>query len=320
MDTRDSRTSLLWQYCDRLRIGARRHDLRRFRSHGANHKLALFNPARNGVRYLRTLIYHLASSLSEAGWQRLRNTSNRNLIGEPITVTCNGEAVCLDYLQAVLELEFIAAHLTADKPATVIEIGAGYGRTSHVLACNCDLAAYWIVDLPGCLSLSQQYLGLVLPPDIFGRFHFVPASELPRIRDLQFDLAINIDSFAEMGRDTVRCYLDCIERQCRLLYVKNPVCNNLERPADPTLGTIGRLRRFLYNLLARRLTSGFVLADEIDIFNGALVREQASAFVDAYRPTNAWRCLGHAPAPPWVHYWQALYRKNDIRDEPIRQG
>ena len=267
MSDRGSRASLLWQYCDRVCVGHGHHDLRYFRSRGANSVFAQFNPSDNGVRYLRMLAYNLAGNLSSSGWRRLQNTSNRNLVGDPITVTRNGEIFCMDYLQAALELEFMDAHLAADAPLTVLEIGAGYGRTAHGMACNCKLSAYWIVDLPGCLSLSQQYLKQVLTPEMFSRFHFIPISELHRLENRHFDLAINIDSFAEMDRDTVRYYLDCIDRCCSLLYVKNPVCNNLVRPDDPMLGLVGRLRRTVGNRLCRHLTSQFMLADEINIFH-----------------------------------------------------
>ena len=236
MSAQGPKASHLWKYCDRMHIGRIRHDLRRFRSSRVNHKIALFDPNSNGVRYLQMLIYCMAGSLSEANWQRLRNTGNRKFLGDPITVTRNGEAVCLDYLQAVLELEFIAAYLADGEPATVIEIGAGYGRTAHMIACNCKIKAYRIVDLPGCLALSEQYLKQVLTTEQFERFQFIPIADLHRIENQNFDLAINIDSFAEMDRNTVHCYLDRIERQCRYFYVKNPVCNNLVRPADPTLG------------------------------------------------------------------------------------
>ena len=309
MKSQGIRTSLLWQYCDHFLIGRGRHDLRHFRSRGANSVIAQFDPSSNGPRYLRMLVYSLASTFSEANEQRLRNISNRNLLGEPITVTHNGEAVCLDYLQAVLELAFIDEHMVTNEPLTVLEIGAGYGRTAHAIACNRPLAAYWIIDLPGCLSLSKQYLKQVLPPDLFNRFHFVPVSEIQKIKNHHFDLAVNIDSFAEMSRDTVRCYLDVIDQQCRHLYVKNPVCNNLARPADPTLGVIGRTKRYLGNMLCRRLTNNFLLADEIDIFDESMVRERVPAFVASYCPGATWSCLGQASAPPWIHYRQAMYRK-----------
>src|SRR5882757_1570398 len=113
-------------------------DLSDFKSNGVNARLALVDVRTNGGRFLKTLIYNLAGELSQANWVALTKIHHREL-GDPVSVTYNGELVDLDYLRAVYELEFIERSVELSG-AVVMEIGAGYGRTCHTLISNHDLA------------------------------------------------------------------------------------------------------------------------------------------------------------------------------------
>lgn len=61
-------------------------DLRGFRSSEVNYRISLVDVKTNGVRYLKTLLYNLASGLSEENWRRLRQVRGREL-GAPVSVT-----------------------------------------------------------------------------------------------------------------------------------------------------------------------------------------------------------------------------------------
>jgi putative sugar O-methyltransferase len=290
--------SALWDTYHRTRITKDASvDLAGFKSAGVNFKLGLWNPQTNGVRYLKALIYNLADRLDERGWQRLRRIGGRET-GAPIAVRRHGELVCMDYLQAVLELEFMAHHVDLDG-AAVLEIGAGYGRTCHAVLANHDVATYSIVDLDNSLELARAYLRQVLGAD-FAKVRFVSAGDLDSaLGDARFDLCVNIDSFAEMDPDTVRNYLALIAGRCRHLYVKNPVGKYL----DPSLDGHAEGQE----LVAMALRTG-LLRDVIDIHDSEAVREQSAKFVAAYRPGPGWTSVADAWAPPWSYYWQSLYR------------
>ena len=85
-----------------------------FKSSPINHKIALFNPEVNGVRYLKTVNYLLASTLSKQERDILANTANREL-GKPLSIQYEGMSVCLDYLQAAKEANFIEQSCRLDK-------------------------------------------------------------------------------------------------------------------------------------------------------------------------------------------------------------
>lgn len=292
--------STLWETYHRTRITADAGvDLSDFKSGGMNFKLGLWDPSVNGVRYLKALIYNLAERLTAQDWQRLRRIGNRE-VGSPISVRSHGEPVCMDYLQAVLELGFFAPHVPLDG-ATVLEIGAGYGRTCHTVLANHDVSAYYVVDLPNSLALARAYLRSVLPADRFAAVKFLTIDELEDVpADVAFDLCVNIDSFAEMDEPTVLNYLDFVARRCARLYVKNPVGKYLDKSLD------GHSQGD--ELVAMALSTG-LLRDVIDIHDSDAVYDQSRAFVAAYRPAPDWSCVAEGWAPPWSYYWQALYRR-----------
>lgn len=297
--TSEYRRSALWEVYHETRVTKDASaDLSEFKSADVNFKLGLWDPRVNGVRYLKALIYNLAEGVDAAGWERLRRIRNRET-GRPIAVRYRGELVCMDYLQAVLELGFIAGELEL-AGASVLEIGAGYGRTCHAILANHDVGAYHIVDLENSLELARAYLRHTLDERDFARVRFIAAGDLDGLADdIRFDLCINIDSFAEMDAETVRSYLRFITARCRHLYVKNPVGKYLDKSLDDhSQGA---------ELVRIALSTG-LLRDIIDIHDGDAVREQSRAFITAYRPAADWECVADAWARPWSFYWQALYR------------
>ncbi|WP_089157708.1 putative sugar O-methyltransferase [Micromonospora sp. NBS 11-29] len=277
-------------------------DLAGFKSNGVNFKLALWNPAPNGVRYLKALTFLLGMQLDPTNRERLRRTRNRE-VGDPYSVRCHGEPVCLDYLQAVHEVDFIATQVTLDG-ARILEIGAGYGRTCHTMLSNYDLAGYTIVDLPNTLALAQRYLHTVLEPEQFAKIRFLGIDDIDdTVRADRFDLCVNVDSFAEMSPGTVRDYLALVDATCAHFYVNNPVGKYLDKTLDGhSQGTA---------VVELALTSG-LLRDVIDIHDSEAVREKVPAFESAYRPGERWECVASDRAIAWSYYWQALYRAEPV--------
>lgn len=276
-------------------------DLTDFKSSPEN-KLSMWDPAVNGVRYVKSLIFHIGMSLSEQNLARLRRIGNRH-IGSPITVRIRGEHMCTDYLLGVHELDFIARHVTLDG-ARLLEIGAGFGRTCHTLLSNHDIASYHIVDLPSTLALSRAYLTEVLTPEQLSRVHFVTIDEADALFAVsRFDLAVNIDSFAEMTPETVTSYLAAIDETCRWFYSANPV----GKYSDPALDGHSYGAELVNMAMA---TGPRPLHTVIDISDLEQVQAQVPTFLDAYLPGTAWHAVADGHHLAYTHYWQGLYRKS----------
>lgn len=269
-----------------------------FKSSPINHKLALFNPAVNGVRYLKTVNFLLASTLSEHERTLLANTKNRDL-GNPLSIQYDGLSVCLDYLQAAKEADFIDRACSLDS-SQIVEIGAGYGRTSHTLLSNFDIERYCIVDLPNALQLSSRYLEAVLEPTLFRKLDFISVAEFNPAQMGSFDLAINIDSFAEMDKEVVHEYLAFIDAHSAAFYVKNPVGKYLDKSLD------GHSQGM--EVIELALKQG-VLTDILDIDDQFAVIAASKNFRKAYAPSKGWAVVADSWAPPFSYIWQAVYSK-----------
>lgn len=286
-------------------------ELDSFKSQPINFKIGFWDPSVNGMRYLKALTYNLAAGLSAESRARLRRIDNRN-VGEPITVKYAGDEVCMDYVQAVLELEFITAGFNPDG-RRILEVGAGYGRACHTMLSNHDVAAYYIVDLENSLTLARGYLGKVLDADQFAKVHFLTIDEVDELPDsTRFDLGLGVNAFAEMTVDTVRDYLGFFDQRCDHFYVKDPVGKYLDNSLDGHAE--GR------EVVELALTTG-MLQDVIDVHDSEAVEAHSRNFVSAYQPGPAWHCLADSWAKPWSFYWQALYQKRaagaaEVSDRP----
>jgi putative sugar O-methyltransferase len=274
-------------------------DLTRLKSDPRNFKLSLWDPSTNGVRYLKTLAYNLGMALTPQELARISRTPNRE-VGGPTTVRCQGETLCLDYLQATFEVGFIESGIDLDG-ARVLEIGAGYGRTCHMIMSNHELSGYCVVDLKNTLELSRAYLREVLDEPRFKLIDFIEVESLTdtSLRSERFDLCINIHSMTEMAPETVRSYLDLIDATCSAFYVKNPVGKYIDKSLDGYLQGEEAVQMALENGPLRQL---------LDIHDSEAVQAAVPAFVDGYRPGPAWTCVGDGRALPWSYLWQALYK------------
>ena len=289
----------LWDYIEKHQIPeAGSFDLSSFKSEATNFKIALFNPQTNGVRYLRTLIFNLCQQLSDKHWEYLSWVKNRDL-GDPIVVSFNNQKICLDYLQAALELDFLSEHLPK-KNLNVLEIGAGYGRTAHALISNFQICSYTIVDREACRNLSCSYLSEVLSPEQFAKICFLSPDEYFQQKERRYEICLNIDSFNEMPAEVVSTYLASIEKNSASFYSKNPLGKFLDRSLDAHADG--------EQLVELALNSGLI-RNRIDIFNQAEILKQRNIFLDTYCPSSSWTRAKDAWAPPWSYYWQALFIK-----------
>lgn len=270
-----------------------------FKSNEINHRISLWNPQTNGTRYLKTLIYNLSSELTPSDWIKIKKIKHRT-IGNPISVKYNNQEICLDYIQALYELNFIEKKIDLNDKK-IIEIGVGYGRTCHSIISNHNVKSYHIVDLENCLHLSQRYLKAVLTKEQFSKIIFLTNEELHDVEEAHFDIAINIDSFAEMDSTVVFSYLDYIAKSCNYFYTKNPVGKYL----DKSLDNHSRGKRTVLNAMKTG-----ILRNIVDITDNNSIELNSKKFIKAYCPNKQWQSICNSWAKPWSHYWQAMYKLN----------
>ncbi len=277
-------------------------DLTQLKSDSRNFKLSLWDPSTNGVRYLKTLAYNLGMALTPPQeLARISRTPPNREVGGPTTVRCQGETLCLDYLQATFEVGFIESEIDLDG-ARVLEIGAGYGRTCHMIMSNHDLSGYCIVDLKNTLELSRAYLREVLdePPLQADRFHRgrEPDGHLPALGAFRPVHQHPLDDRDGSGDGPV---LSRPDRRDVLGLLREEPGRQVHRQ-EPGRLSAGRGGR----------TDGAGERAPCDSCwtstTARRCRPRSPAFVDGYRPGSAWTCVGDGRALPWSYLWQALYK------------
>lgn len=274
-----------------------------FKRNQINFKISLFNPEKNGIRYLKTLIYNVVQNISADEKNKLWKIKNIK-VGNPIGITFNDIFVDLDYLQAIDEICFIEQNFDFSN-SSILEIGAGYGRTCHTILSNYNIDRYVIIDLQETINISRSYLQKVLDKDNFQKIIFINVESIEKfcseLNNFIFDLAINIDSMAEMSPDVAQNYLTLINKVSKNFYVKNPVGKYF----DPSLDGLSQGQEVVQQALQNGL-----LRDIINIDDDNAINKAVDKFVNTYVPVkNQWLCVAHKWAKPFSYYWQAIYKK-----------
>ncbi|MCE9620599.1 MAG: putative sugar O-methyltransferase [Planctomycetes bacterium] len=291
------RASALWQGLQKgVFAQAQTIDLATFRRPGTlNNRLSSWDPVARNQRNYKTVLFNMLVGMPERFFEihKMLDTS----VGAPVTVKARGMAVDLDYLQSIEEVLFLEKDLAG--VASIGEIGAGFGRTAHVLlVTRPQLTRYTIIDLPECLALSQRYLKRVLRPEDFRKLEFVQAEQASGIPP--HDLLMNINSMAEMDREVIQSYFELIDRSAQWFYSKNTV-------GKYSPESIGIVEANPTEIKAAMSTG--LLTEVIDIFDDAALREARKRYEERMRPSSGWTLVRSAPALPWLYYQHGLYRK-----------
>lgn len=279
--------------------------LSNFREPGnANNRLAAWDPFDKSMRYFKFLFFHqiqTKDNLFFSNYARIGST----LLGNPITLYApSGDAINLDHFFAIEEYTFLHENLNLSKIDHVVEIGAGFGRTAQALIKLVgNIKTYTIIDIPEVLSLSYRYLEKILEKEEFAKLDFVNALSLPGDRrDFHHvDLVVNIDSFQEMPKETIRFYFEQVISNARFFYSKNAVAKY--RPES-----VG-----LYDVNEKQLLDVFSLGlstDVIDIFRERELIRARQMHVEQYRPSKQFTEIAQEPLGIFPYYQNVLYGKS----------
>lgn len=186
--------------------------------------------ARQSMTYnfVTFLLWYYASRL---GLASELNSLEEPADGNPLSVRIAGRRVSQDLVHSVLEFGSVTDGIgNADKVRTIMELGAGYGRTAHVFMKLLPGVRYTIVDIPPALYISQRYLSSLFPerktfrfrefksfPEVADEFSnsrlaFLLPSQMEMLPTGTADLFLAIDCLHEMHLEQIRRYFDTIGR------------------------------------------------------------------------------------------------------------
>jgi putative sugar O-methyltransferase len=264
---------------------------------GANNRLAAWDPFDRTMRYYKLMLFK-AAERQPGRFFDLYRALGRVDIGNPVSVTVKSCAVNIDYFFSVEEFLFLENAFDLGRIHSVVEIGAGFGRTCHaLLALVTGIEQYTIIDLASVLELSRRVL-LKIVPEHFHKVAFIDAEQSDAWSGLKADLVINIDSFQEMPPSTIDSYMKNVVAHCDHFYVKNPIAKY--RPED--VGIVADDLQIFHDVFSL----GFC-RDVIDIFDDRSLAKARETYLQAYRPSPSWELLADRPMEMFPYLHHALY-------------
>ncbi|EMO24190.1 hypothetical protein LEP1GSC168_3352 [Leptospira santarosai str. HAI134] len=283
------------------------HFLNSFRMPGnSNNRLAVWDPFDSTMRFFKFLLLNACSRKLDSFFIKYNKLGNVSL-GNPVFITINRQEskivseINLDHFFSVEEYEFLEANLPLKFCNDILEIGAGFGRTCQALIKLSDaIKSYTIVDLPEMLSLSSSYLKKVLSDDEFEKIKFISTENIHLVGNR--DLIINIDSFQEMPRQTIKFYMDNLISTAKYFYSKNPIGKYTPESIGIKLGDPNQIREVLTLGLSTQI---------IDIFNEEELRLARKQHIEAYKPSESFILVNESPMEIFSYYHNILYKNND---------
>jgi putative sugar O-methyltransferase len=129
-------------------------------------------------------------------------------LGGPLPVRSDNRLISQDLANSSLEANAIARALDGRRPKSILEVGAGYGRTAYALLTLYREARYTVVDIEPALTIARWYLTSLFEP---ARLRFLHPEEAEELATGSTDLAISISSLQEMRRDQLARYLELFD-------------------------------------------------------------------------------------------------------------
>ncbi|MCA9401971.1 MAG: putative sugar O-methyltransferase [Candidatus Omnitrophica bacterium] len=212
-----------------------------------HNKHALFTEKQSAFHnYMTCLLWEYAKGQVSSN---LLDQLSEPSLGNPPSIMIDKRGISQDLLNAALEHDSITQGVNEifgkekagwSHVQTIMEIGAGYGRTAYVHLTLHKHLKYIIVDVPPALYISQKYLSQCFPDkkifsyrpfrDFFqieeeyknSQIIFLMPHQIAEIPDHSIDLFLAVDCLHEMRPGEIQHYFERINRLARTFYL---TCN-----------------------------------------------------------------------------------------------
>ena len=171
--------------------------------------------------------------------KKLSEIETRSIIKKP-SLEIDGNKINQDDLNSLLEFEQISRLLKKikDKKNTILEIGAGSGRTAKTVISIMNDVKYVIADIPPAINLCFENMKRYFPEKkIVTAFEannkndlknilnqndivFIFPHQLKLFEKSTFDITLAIDCLHEMEKKIIKIYMSIIENTSSFLYFK----------------------------------------------------------------------------------------------------
>lgn len=214
------------------RAKKKKFNISKFRNHSTLEIFSTWSPYNRGLIYHNFLIFNYLNNFPKDKFIKIFKQCKIKNLGNPPSINFENNNITFDDCWTIEEIQFLKKQKRKFK--NIIEIGAGYGRSSHSIINFFNIENYVIIDLKNINLLSKNYLSNNLPISQFKKIKFIDFENfnfdqnyfeniLKLINIKKFDLVINIDSFQEMEKPLIKNYLSYFSRISKNFYFKNTV-------------------------------------------------------------------------------------------------
>ena len=185
------------------------------------------------------LVHMLWDYVSRLDYENILKKIEEPIEGNPPKIYLKKTLISQDLANSALEYFSIMEKVNKNEIKSILELGAGYGRTAYVFLKMIPNAKYIIVDIPPALYVAERYLSHQFRDRKIFKFRdfknfseikeefdkadiafFLPY-QLALIPPNSSDLFINISSFHEMRHDQIEWYFNLIDAVIRkYVYIK----------------------------------------------------------------------------------------------------
>ena len=235
VNAEDSQLKFLTGHLSRLRVELCRYRAKRAANHDGFRSALKLDAEQaltpDQVFHLNFLTYLLWSYASRHDASQVLKTVDEPLEGNPPLIFIGKKLISQDLANSALEFNSImCGSVDRGGVRSILELGAGYGRTAYVFLKMLSDVRYIVADIPPALGVAEEYLRNQFPDkkvfpfrdfsnyaDVSGEFEssqiaFLLPSQLELLPDKSVDMFINISSLHEMTHDQIAYYFGILER------------------------------------------------------------------------------------------------------------
>ena len=182
------------------------------------------------------------------------------------------------------EFDFLKNFNNKIKNKNIVEIGAGYGRTCEMIIKEFVPSTYIIIDLKQVIKIAKNYLKKNLSRKQFKTIKFINFNDFKdlqeKVKNKNFDLLINIDSFHEIEKKTIIKYYKIFKNSIPNFFIKNVITKYYKSDVlDHRLQRFqprGKNLKFLFKI--------GLINEFINIFDRRLLKKQLKKYLHVYNP------------------------------------
>ncbi|MBN1215986.1 MAG: putative sugar O-methyltransferase, partial [Candidatus Lokiarchaeota archaeon] len=194
--------------------------------------------------FLKSYFYNLLVFML---WRYTKKVDKENLLkkidepieGNPPRIYKKKKIISQDLANSIIEYYSIMEKINKNNINSIMELGAGYGRTAYVFLKLIPKIKYIIIDIPPALYVAERYLSNQFREKKIFKFRkfknfseikvefeesdiiFLLPSQIELLPHKIADLFINISSFHEMRLDQIQYYFDYIDNLInKYIYIK----------------------------------------------------------------------------------------------------